>query len=523
MMSGTNTLSQFSAGMRGKASVIDLGSNSLKMINYNLDSNDSYKPYHQESVKVKLAEGLKDDIIPDNYIENTIEPLRLFRSMIDFEGIDYVIAFATSAVRDASNRNEFVDYIRRETGFDFKILSERQEALYSYTGAIHALKLPSVVFFDLGGGSLEIVVSQNFEIKKVLSLPLGSIRLTQQFSNEFEYSGKDIARMRSHILDYIPTRESLGLSDTDDVVLAGVGGTLRRIAKYHQDLTHYPLAKVHNYSMSYNLLQSISQYLLTMTPQEISKIESIGSGRAYMIQAGSLAISELVKRLDFSSLVVSAQGLCEGTLALSLQFPKDFASGLVDIGNVQDLTMASCRPKATFEYVEGLVNLLFSMKLLTDKERMLLAEAILQIDKLSSFRDVDNVLYTILDNDSALSHREQLIVALALIYSKKRHKADILISKYSQILIPSDKKTIKKISSVVSICDIFHKTRTPVKSRSDTPSSINLEAHASTNTFPETLLQKMCFRMENTLGISIKSRIYYTTANPSAALSRGNL
>ena len=105
----------------GKASVIDLGSNSVKMVNYLVDSNNSYKPYHQESVRVKLAEGLIDGSIQEKYIENTIETLKLFRNIVDFERIDYETAVATSAVRDANNKEYLINKIRNETGFNFKI------------------------------------------------------------------------------------------------------------------------------------------------------------------------------------------------------------------------------------------------------------------------------------------------------------------------------------------------------------------------------------------------------------------
>ena len=101
-----------------KASVIDLGSNSVKMVNYVVDSHDSYKPYHQESVMIRLAEGLVDGTMRDSHIDSTVETLRFFRNVIDFEQIDYVIAVATSAVRDAANRDLFIESNRRETGSD---------------------------------------------------------------------------------------------------------------------------------------------------------------------------------------------------------------------------------------------------------------------------------------------------------------------------------------------------------------------------------------------------------------------
>lgn len=499
----------------GKASVIDLGSNSVKMVNFNVDQNNSYKPYHQESIRVKLAEGLEDEIIKESYIDKTVETLKLFRNIIDFEQIDYELAVATSAVRDAKNNLDFVEQIHKETGINFKILSETEEALYSYAGALRSINLPSVVFFDIGGGSLEIVSSKNFQIQNVVSLPLGSLRLTQQFSPDLQYSQKTISKMKEHIKNLLPTRESLGISNDDEIILVGVGGTLRALAKYDQDRKNYPLKKLHNYKFSYDDINSISQELFQKNIDKISQIPSIGNSRSDTIKAGSLVIAELMKKLNFSSTVVSAQGLREGTLALSLQYKEEFDSHRIDQEHIQELIHLSTQPDVISEYVEDLVRLLFSNNLISDKERILLAQSIVQIDKLSSFRDVDNVLYTILDDDSSLSHREQLLVALSLIYTKKKKKAESLIGKFDGILSQSDKKIIKKISTIVSLCDIFHKTGTVVKPTLENSDFLNLEVYASKNTFPEVLLEQACVKLKNSLGIKVKSSIFYRTSNSS--------
>lgn len=498
----------------GKASVIDLGSNSVKMVNYLVDSNNSYKPYHQESVRVKLAEGLIDGSIQEKYIENTIETLKLFRNIVDFERIDYETAVATSAVRDANNKEYVINKIRNETGFNFKILSESEEALYSYAGAIRSLNLPNVVFFDLGGGSLEIVFSEHFEIKKVISLPLGSLRLTRQFLSNGIIE-KSFSNMKKYIDGVIPNRKSLNIKTNQGLVLVGVGGTIRSIAKYHQEKIHYPLTKLHNYSISLGSIASISREFLAQPTEKLAKIDSISSGRADTIKAGSVVISELMKKLEFSSITISAQGLREGTLSLSLQYPEDYLNHKIDKDHVQELIHLSCQPDILSEYVEDLVHLLFSVNLISDKERILLAQSIAQIDKLSSFRDVDNVLYTLLDDDSTLSHREQLIVAMSLIYSKKKKKAESLIAKFDRILKQSDKKTIKKIASVISVCDIFHKTGISLKAKSETSNSLHMDIYVPKNTFPEILFYQACKRMENSLGIIIKSSIYYKTSEYS--------
>lgn len=497
-----------------KASVIDLGSNSVKMVNYNLGKHDSYKPYHQESARVKLAEGLVDGAMLESHIEKTLETLKLFRSIIDFEQINHVVAVATSAVRDASNRAHFLERIRAETGFDFNVLSEREEALYSYAGAIGSLNLPSVVFFDIGGGSLELVSSTDFEIQHVASLPLGSLRLTRQFSTDGEFTKSGISRMKSHIAGQLPDRESLGISGTDHV-LVGVGGTLRALAKYDQQKSRYPLEKLHNYSMPYESLELLSQHLLARTAQEISRVESMGNGRSCTVQAGSLVILELARKLGFRSVLVSAQGLREGTLSLSLQHPEEFAAHTIDAGHVQEMIRIACRPACMSGHVEEMVQLMRQMDLITDRERILLGHATSQIDRLSSFRDVNNALYTILDDDSILSHREQLIVALSLIYSKKRKKADSLFARFEGILRQQDRKSIKKISSVVSVCDIFHKTGTAVRPSPDGTGTISLNVYTAKNMFPEVLLRQACARMEAVMGIQIRPEIYYTPSGPA--------
>lgn len=493
----------------GIASVLDLGSNSVKLVNYKINSYNNYKPYHQESVRVKLSEGLDLGILKEDYIIKTIEALKLFRNIVDFEEVNYVISVATSAIRDAKNKFEIIERISKETNFDFKILSEHDEAIFSYTGAIRSLRLPSVLFFDIGGGSLEMVLAKDFEIQKVISLPLGALKLTQMFSEDKEFEKTNYYNMEKHIITTLPTKEELGILNHEDLVLVGVGGVLRALCKYDQHSKNYPLSKLHNYEISYDSLETISKKIRSLPIDKIAKIESIGSGRADTVRSGNLVIMQIMKKFGFSKLTVSAHGLREGTLALSLQYPKEFENQSIIYSNIQDIIYLSSQIEKLSESVEDLVRLMFSMNLLSDHERFLLAYALTQIDKLWSFRDIDNVLYSIMDDDSSLSHRDQLISALALIYSKKKKKADPLILKFENILEMNDKKLIKKISSIVFLCDIFHKTCAKIKAISTSSNSIELSICPKTNIFPEVLLQQACERLEVALGISIKSNIIY--------------
>ena len=499
-----------------KASVIDLGSNSVKMANYNVDSKRSYKPYHQESVRLKLAEGLVDGTIDQRRIDQTIEVLKFFRNIIDFEQINYEISVATSAVREAENRSDLLTAIQNETGFIFRVLSEREEALYSYAGAARSLNLPNIVFFDIGGGSLELVSSQNFEIKRAVSLPLGALRLSQKFTISNNSMHRDIADMSEYINYKLPNRKRLGIDDSNDLLLVGVGGTLRALVKYYQDMISYPLKKLHNYQISYKSINRISNNLYSQSVEDITKIDSIGNGRADTIKAGVAVVSNLMTKLNFDSLILSAQGIREGTLALSLQYPDEFARHEINESHVQDLVRLYCQPDPISAHIKNLVDIFVSLNIISDEERELLALATLQIDKLSSFRTVDSVFYAILDDDSILSHREQLIVALSIIYVKKKKQADILFGEFDSILNPNDKKTIKRISFIVSICDILHKTRALVKPRI-VDTLLLLDIYAANNKFPEKLFVNACNKMSDSFKISIKSLVHYSNQDRSTS------
>src|SRR5215510_9500533 len=184
-----------------KVSVIDLGFNSVKLVNFDIKKDGSFKAYQQEGVKVKLGESLNETgYLGKEQVDRTINALRMFRDIINFDSVRHVLPVATSAVREAGNKVDFLKKVYSQTGFQFKVLSGQEEGLYSYVGALQATCTPTTLFFDLGGGSLELVYTENYGIKKIKSYPLGALRLSQMFGRkDGTFSKKDYARMIKHI------------------------------------------------------------------------------------------------------------------------------------------------------------------------------------------------------------------------------------------------------------------------------------------------------------------------------------
>ncbi|MDR3782267.1 MAG: hypothetical protein P4K92_03035, partial [Candidatus Nitrosotalea sp.] len=246
-------------------------------------------------MKVRLGEGLDEKgKLGKKPMSRAIDTLQVFRDIIQLNPIKSVLPIATSAVREAHNKEDFLNIVSKETGFNFKVLSEREEALYSYVGAIKSLHIPDSLFFDIGGGSLEIVYAERFKIRKVISLPLGALRLTHQFDGrKGKFTEKNLKDLKRYIWNLLPSKKDLGISK--DAKLVGVGGALRALARYEQRVSSYPLDKIHNYKISSKSFDSTINGLSKMNSDDISKIPVLGSSRAETIIAGSYVIETLMK------------------------------------------------------------------------------------------------------------------------------------------------------------------------------------------------------------------------------------
>ena len=163
-----------------KVSIIDLGFNSAKLVNYYVNrNNNSFKAYEQEGAKVRLARSppLWHPLAAEP-IQRTIHTLKLFRDIINFQCIKSVLSIATSAVREANNKNDFLHEVLQNTlGFVLEYYQEKK-SLDSYLGALQSTCHPHRSLFRFRCGSLELVYTENFKIKKLISLPLGAYNVT---------------------------------------------------------------------------------------------------------------------------------------------------------------------------------------------------------------------------------------------------------------------------------------------------------------------------------------------------------
>ena len=401
-----------------------------------------------------------------------IDTLQVFRDIIQLNPIKSVLPIATSAVREASNKEDFLNIVSKETGFNFKVLSEREEALYSYVGAIRSLHIPDSLFFDIGGGSLEIVYAEKFKIKKVISLPLGALRLTHQFNaKNGKFSEKNQKDLKRYIWNLLPGKKDLEMNKSTQLV--GVGGALRALARYEQRVSSYSLDKIHNYKIGRKSLDYTINGLSKMSSDDIAKIPILGSSRAETIIAGSYVIETLMEKYDFSELYVSNHGLREGILSVFLEDPKTYTTGCLTAERIRK-TISLDEQRGINPKKESFLNDLFSIRLISKREKRILDYVDKILSERSSFSSPQSVFYSIMDEDIPLEHDEHLVLGLSLVHAQHTKTSDWLFSRYKTILSQQDKISIKKISTLITLRKILERTKSKVELRQHSPRIIEI-------------------------------------------------
>ncbi len=443
-----------------KAAVVDLGFNSVKMVCYNVDREGAFRAYRQDAFRARLGEGLDETgFLGVAQMQRTIGYLRMLSEIASMESIDRVIPIATSAVREASNGPQFVRSVMNETRLSFRVISAREEGLYSFAGAMTSTNLSDVVFFDLGGGSLEIVRSSGFKIQKVVSLPLGVLRLSFEYGDgKGTFSKRQARLMKKRIVELLPTQAELRLSARTRLV--GVGGTVRAMARRDQEFSPYPFTKMQSHSVPYPDVNLMSKELVRMSRKELGDEREIGN-RADTIVAGTVVVKMLMKALGMRSLTVSARGLREGVLSMYLQNPKSFHKGSVSLRDVERFVRGL---GGRTEPASNGYPLLFERARLVDRrEAELLREALRLIPGAPPSVNLQGLFYSILEEESPASKHDQLMIAATAVAVRNDRVAELMMKQYEELLDGKDRASVKRLALIYSFVETLKKVEADLK------------------------------------------------------------
>ncbi|MGB8026447.1 MAG: hypothetical protein WCE95_02460 [Nitrososphaeraceae archaeon] len=478
-----------------KISIIDIGSNTIKLVIYDVREDNSFIGIHQESTKVRLGESLAfSDSLSEQSILKSIDVLLLYRDIIRLESANKVVCVGTSAVRESKNGKYFIDQVLKKTGFKVRVLSGEEEAYYSYLGASMATCIPNGLFFDLGGGSLELVYTENFKIKKAQALPLGALRLSRTFaSQDGSFSKKDCDNMTQKILDTLPTKKGYGIGI--DASLVGAGGTLRALGRVDQKRAGFPFEKVHNYRLKLSTIESLRKDLSTLKPSEISSRWPIDSTRVETIVAGIYVIHSIMKKFDFDEIIISGYGIREGILASFIHSPSTLENHNIESLEKQVAKLLSyhCHKQDISNFgLDEMVHNMIYYGLLKEREVEILSYALYTLSTIPATNKYYGLFYRLLDEDyPQLTYREQVILALSIIYSKKIRIGEELFRKYSHLLKPQNLKSLQKIALLLNLTRIILKTRSQIKIRLTENKNVIFTVIPTQKSFPSILLKQI--------------------------------
>jgi exopolyphosphatase / guanosine-5'-triphosphate,3'-diphosphate pyrophosphatase len=494
-----------------KISIIDIGSNTIKLVIYEVRKDNSFIGVQQESAKVKLGESLAySDSLNEQSILKSIDVLLQYRDIARLETANKVLCVGTSAVREARNGQYFIDQVLKKTGFRIRVLNGQEEAYYSYLGASMMTCIPNGLFFDLGGGSLELVYTEDFNVKKAEALPLGALRLSRTFANEDgSFSKKNCDNMTQRILDTLPTKKNYGIGI--DTLFVGAGGTLRALGRYNQKHSGFPFEKIHNYRLKLDTIDSLRKDLSFLKPSEISSRWSFDSSRVETVVAGIHVIQSIMKKFEFEELIISGYGIREGILASFIQNPNTLENHNIERLQKQIAKIVSYHSHKYDISNFGLDDMardLIYHRLLKEREVEILSYALYTLSRLPETNKHYSLFYRILDEDYPhLTHREQVILALSILYSKKIRTAEELFYKYSHILKPQNLKSVQKIAILLNLASIIIKTRSQVRIRLTVNQNMIFTILTTQKSFPSNLLKQVIEKASKIFDIPVQYHI----------------
>lgn len=289
---------------------IDLGSNSVRMNIIQINDNGSYYLMDQAKRMVRLSQGMgAEKTLKPEPIRRTVEALTLFKKLMDAYHVESVHGVATAAVRQARNQGAFLDEIRSRTAMEFEVISGHDEAYYDYLGVMNTIDAPDCLVVDIGGASTELVWVSGRQIMESISLPFGSVTLSERFVSKDPVQA-DIDRLRAFIIKEFKTvrwlRKAKGLP------VLGLGGIIRTIGKIDKNRVQFPVLTIHNYQITDQEVDLVYHKVISSTIEDLKTIPGVGKSRADLMAGGIVPIKCAMELIDSKKLIISGNGLRDG-------------------------------------------------------------------------------------------------------------------------------------------------------------------------------------------------------------------
>jgi len=294
--------------------VIDLGSNSVRMTVTEVDAHGRYETVNQLKRYVRLSENMgSEKVLQPAAIDRTMTALAEFKTIYDPLKNKEIKAVATAAVRQATNQKEFLKRVKDELGLTLDVISGASEARYDYLGVVNTLPMMNGLLVDTGGGSSELILVQNKQLKHVVSIPLGSVTLSQNYLESDVIHADSLFSAMTFVNNVF--NDIWWLREAMNLPIIGLGGANRTLAKINRRKKNFlNVEDIHGYKLTATDCYATLTQLLGLDLAGRKKVPGLSKERADIIVGGLIPVVLLMRLLDSQQITFSNAGLRDGVL-----------------------------------------------------------------------------------------------------------------------------------------------------------------------------------------------------------------
>ncbi|MGO4887196.1 exopolyphosphatase [Anaerobacillus sp. MEB173] len=501
--------------------LIDMGSNSIRLVIYLIHSNGYYKEIHNMKIVARLSSHIEaSGNLSNKGLDILIEALQNIQEVTRAHQVTNVQGVATAAIRQAKNQQDILDRISSETDFEFNVFSEYEEAYHGYLAIVNSTNIKDGISIDIGGGSTEITVFQNRELLHYHSFPFGAITLKQRFLENEIPTDEEITLLKNYIQDQFQTLPWL---EKYKFPVIGIGGSARNISLIHQRSINYPLGGLHQYEILPQDIHQIKELLQRKSLQERQQVEGLSKDRADIIIPAVEVISSLIDIVNAPKFILSNKGLRDGIFYQELfnrigieQFPNVAEESFHQFTHEYEINIEHIKQVA--KLVTKLFYELQGLKMLNlngvDLQLLRQASRILYVGEYISREASSQHTFYLLTNQSidGLTHTERLSIALIASFKSKSVLNDY-ITPYKNLLTKTQIKKIELLGAMLKFVYSLNRTRRNVISNvsvflnSDMTLSFNLYYNNNAY-FEEQLAAKYKKHLEKVLNLKIHLNLH---------------
>ncbi len=444
--------------MAKRTAVIDIGSNSARMVVFERTSRYGFHLLNETRSRVRISEGAYDEggSLQPAAIRRACRALSQFLTIAKTLKTRKILCVATSAVRDAPNRREFIRLVEKELGLRIKVIDGPREAYLGGLAAANLLPVDDAVSVDIGGGSTDLALIRNKKVVATHSIDLGTVRLKELFFDK----KRALQEAEAHIEELLS-----GLpAEFNERIAVGIGGTARAITKAIMQRNGHAVEKIHAFRFS---VQDESKFLSKVANASVLKLSKYGirKDRLDTIRPGALILLKVLEKIGAQEVLSSGAGIREGLFLSDLlrtsnhRFPENFNP------SVRSLQDRFCTDRRLASNIASTATALFyALQSPFGLPRELLAH--LQIAaklsqigiRLDFYGYHKHSAYMILnDLNYGFTHEEMILIATLIRFNKRRLPKNSFTKPYRKLL--PDGKILSWLSYIVSLAQTIHTSR----------------------------------------------------------------